>query len=175
MIQIKILYNDGILLPKICILKVHLFPGLHSFDEYSNNTSKELLEQFSGWEEEERGYLTFVKKEVSLFPRDLKNRIGAPLAESLVVEKMQAANYTSRYAFYRPVYRICSIKPLIPRALTDTGFYYVALATKSYKGLCSQSEQQLRFTALSREPRFQEFILLLLLSSSSRSSPLRSS
>lgn len=82
MIQIKILYNDGILLPKICILKVHLFPGLHSFDEYSNNTSKELLEQFSGWEEEERGYLTFVKKEVSLFPRDLKNRIGAPLAES---------------------------------------------------------------------------------------------
>lgn len=139
MIQIKILYNDGILLPKICILKVHLFPGLHSFDEYSNNTSKELLEQFSGWEEEERGYLTFVKKEVSLFPRDLKNRIGAPLAESLVVEKMQAANYTSRYAFYRPVYRICSIKPLIPRALTDTGFYYVALATKSYKGLCSRS------------------------------------
>lgn len=124
---------------KNCILKVHLFPGLHSFDEYSNNTSKELLEQFSGWEEEERGYLTFVKKEVSLFPRDLKNRIGAPLAESLVVEKMQAANYTSRYAFYRPVYRICSIKPLIPRALTDTGFYYVALATKSYKGLCSRS------------------------------------
>lgn len=121
------------------ILKVHLFPGFHSFDEYSNNTSKELLEQFSGWEEEERGYLTFVKKEVSLFPRDLKNRIGAPLAESLVMEKMQAANYTSRYAFYRPVYRICSIKPLIPRALTDTGFYYVALATKSYKGLCSRS------------------------------------
>lgn len=139
MIQIKILYNDGILFAKNCILKVHLFPGLHSFDEYSNNISKELLEQFSGWEEEERGYLTFVKKEVSLFPRDLKNRIGAPLAESLVVEKMQAANYTSRYAFYRPVYRICSIKPLIPRALTDTGFYYVALATKSYKGLCSRS------------------------------------
>lgn len=52
---------------------------------------------------------------------------------------MQAANYTSRYAFYRPVYRICSIKPLTPRALTDTGFYYVALATKSYKGLCSRS------------------------------------
>lgn len=48
MIQIKILYNDGILLPKIYILKVRLFPGLHSFDEYSNNTSKELLEQFSG-------------------------------------------------------------------------------------------------------------------------------
>lgn len=68
---------------------------------------------------------------------------------------MQAANYTSRYAFYRAVYRVCSIKPLTPRALTDTGFYYVALATKSYKGLCSRSPvgaQQLRFKALSREP-----------------------
>lgn len=141
MIQIKILYNDGILLPKIVFWRcIYSRVSILSMNTRKvNNTSKELLEQFFGWEEEERGYLTFVKKEVSLFPRDLKNRIGAPLAESLVVEKMQAANYTSRYAFYRPVYRICSIKPLIPRALTDTGFYYVALATKSYKGLCSRS------------------------------------
>lgn len=61
--------------------------------------------------------------------------------------KMQAANYTTRYAFYRPVYRVCSIKPLTPRALTDTRFYYVALSprnrTKAFV-VGRQSEQQLR-------------------------------